>query len=281
MGGAAGIAPYHAVRARGVSGQVAVPGSPAAGGAAVTVYLVGAGPGDPELLTVRAARLVASAAVLIHDRLVSPEVLAMAPADALRIDVGKAVGNVPVPQDAINALLVEHGRRTDRVVRLKGGDPFVFGRGGEEAEALISAGIAFEVVPGVTSAVAAPAAAGVPVTMRHRAAAFTVVTGHDDRSGLGVDWEAHAATGATLVVLMGAGRIGTIAERLIAGGRDPATPVVAVRWATTPQQEELRTTLAEVGDAELRPPCTIVIGDVAALDLSGRASLSHPPSEPS
>jgi len=237
----------------------------------VTVYLVGAGPGDPELLTLRAARLLAMADVVIHDRLVSADVIALAPAGATRIDVGKTPGRPSTTQPEINELLVEHGRRADAVVRLKGGDPFVFGRGGEEAEALLAAGVAFEVVPGVTSAVAAPGAAGIPVTMRHRAPAFTVVTGHDDPSGIGVDWQAHAATGATLVVLMGAGTIDTIAARLMSGGLDPATPVAAVRWATTERQEELRTTLADIGGVELRSPCTIVIGDVAALDLSGRA----------
>lgn len=236
----------------------------------MTVYLVGAGPGDPELLTLRAARVLATADVVIHDRLVSPEIVGLAPADATRIDVGKAPGRAPISQRGINDLLVEHGRSASSVVRLKGGDPFVFGRGGEEAEALLAAGVPFEVVPGVTSAVAAPGAAGIPVTMRHRASAFTVVTGHDDPNGLGVDWEAHAATGATLVVMMGAGTIATIAERLIAGGLDPLTPVAAVRWATTDRQEEVRSTLGEIGGVELQPPCTIVIGDVAALDLSGR-----------
>lgn len=234
----------------------------------MTVYLVGAGPGDPELLTVRAARVLASADVVVHDRLTTAAILDLAPSNAVRIDVGKSAGHATMPQEAINALLVEHGHTGARVVRVKGGDPYVFGRGGEEAEALLAAGLSFEVVPGITSAIAVPMAAGVPVTMRNRALAFTVVTGHEDPSGAStVDWEAHAATGATLVILMGVGRIATIAKRLIVGGLNPDTPVAAIRWGCTDQQQVTRTTLAEVGHAELAAPTTIVIGDVAALDL--------------
>ncbi len=234
----------------------------------MTVFLVGAGPGDPELLTVRAARILASADVVVHDRLTTSAILDLAPPDALRIDVGKSAGHAVMPQEAINALLVEHGHTGVNVVRVKGGDPYVFGRGGEEAEALLAAGLSFEVVPGITSAIAVPMAAGVPVTMRNRALAFTVVTGHEDPSGLStVDWEAHAATGATLEILMGVGRIATIAKRLIVGGLEPDTPVAAVRWGCTDQQQVTRTTLSEVGHAELAAPTTIVIGEVAALDL--------------
>ncbi len=144
----------------------------------------------------------------------------------------------------------------------------MFGRGGEEAAALLAAGVPFEVVPGISSALAAPMAAGVPLTMRSRASSFTVLTGHDDpESPQGVDWEAHARTGATLVVLMGAGRIGAIAKRLLVGGLDADTPVVAVHWACTEREQVLRTTLSEIGHAEVAAPCTFVIGDVAGLDL--------------
>jgi uroporphyrin-III C-methyltransferase len=234
----------------------------------MTVHLVGAGPGDPDLLTVRAARLIAAADVLVHDRLTTTAILDLAPPSALRINVGKSAGHAVMPQHDINRLLIEHGRTGACVVRLKGGDPYVFGRGGEEAEELHAAGVAFEVVPGISSALAAPMAAGVPVTMRHHALAFTVVTGHEDPTGNStVDWEAYAATGATLVILMGVGRIGIIAKRLMIGGLHPDTPVAAIRWACTEQQTVVRTTLAEVGHADLAAPTTIVIGAVAALDL--------------
>jgi len=234
----------------------------------VTVFLVGAGPGDPGLLTVRAAALLAEAEVLVHDRLIPPAILDLAPPTAVRIDVSKRAGHAVVPQAEINRLLVEHGQAGRRVVRLKGGDPFVFGRGGEECEALLAAGVPFEVVPGVSSAIAAPAAAGIPVTMRNQASAFTVVTGHVDPTGTStVDWEAHAATGATLVILMGVGQIASIAKRLIAAGRSPDTPVAVVHAATTSEQQVVRLTLAEVGHAELVAPSTIIVGDVAALDL--------------
>jgi uroporphyrin-III C-methyltransferase len=229
----------------------------------MTVHLVGAGPGDPELLTVRALRLLSAADVVLHDRLVSADTLALIRPGAVLIDVGKEAGGRAMPQAEINRLLVEHGRTGEVVVRLKGGDPYVFGRGGEEAQALLDAGIHVEVVPGISSAIAAATAAGVPVTMRNQALAFTVVTGHEDPNGsAAVDWEAHVATGATLVILMGAARIGVIAGRLLAAGMRPA-----VRAAFTPRQLVIRTTLAEVGDAGIESPSTIVIGEVAALDL--------------
>src|SRR3954449_10219182 len=179
------------------------------------VYLVGAGPGDPGLITVRGAKLLESADVVVYDYLSNPELLRHCP-KAEAIYVGKKAASHSMTQDQINALLVEHGRAGRRVVRRKGGDPFVFGRGGEECEALTAAGIPFEVVPGVSSAIAAPAAAGIPVTMRNQASAFTVVTGHVDPAGTStVDWEAHAATSATLVILMGVGHIASIAKRLM------------------------------------------------------------------
>ena len=168
----------------------------------IAVSLVGAGPGDPDLLTVKAARLLAAADVVVHDALVGDGVLAWSPPTAELIDVGKRPGR-PVPQELISTLLVQLARAGRRVVRLKGGDPFVFGRGGEEAQALLDAGVPFEVVPGITSAVAAPAAAGVPVTHRGVAAAFTVVTGHRRAGEPDVDWRSLAKVGGTVVVLMG------------------------------------------------------------------------------
>jgi uroporphyrinogen III methyltransferase/synthase len=231
--------------------------------------LVGAGPGDPGLLTRRGAEVLAGADVVVHDRLANVALLDLAPAAAERISVGKAPGRVELDQDGINALLVEHARAGRRVVRLKGGDPFVFGRGGEEAEALAAAGISFEVVPGVTSAIAAPAYAGIPVTHRGRSTHVTIVTGHEDpaKGHTDVDWEALARAGGTLVILMGATRIDDIAARLLAGGRAPDTPVAAIRNGTRTDQETVRATLATIGDAEVRAPSAIVVGEVAALDL--------------
>ncbi|HET9077316.1 MAG TPA: uroporphyrinogen-III C-methyltransferase [Acidimicrobiales bacterium] len=233
----------------------------------MTVYLVGAGPGDPGLMTVRAAQILAGAEVVVHDRLADARILSGAPAAARLIDVGKAPGG-PVRQEEINDLLVAEGRAGRSVVRLKGGDPFVFGRGGEEALALRAAGVPFEVVPGVTSAVAVPAYAGVPVTHRGLATSFTVVTGHSrhavDRE---TNWEALAAAGGSIVVLMGVTHRRRIAERLIAGGLDPATPVAAVHWGTRPEQVTVRVRLDQLADTPLDPPVTMVIGAVAGLDL--------------
>jgi uroporphyrinogen III methyltransferase/synthase len=235
----------------------------------VTVYLVGAGPGDPGLLTRRGADLLAVADVVVHDRLSATELLDLAPATAERIDVGKAPGRHRLSQDDINALLVERGAGGETVVRLKGGDPFVFARGSEEAHALAAAGIAYEVVPGITSALAVPAYAGIPVTQRFSSTSFTVVTGHEDPSrGDGtVDWDAIARTGGTLIVLMGVARWPRIAERLLAAGRDPDTPAAAVRWGTRPAQQTVRATLATLGDHDLASPSVIVVGAVAAEDL--------------
>jgi uroporphyrin-III C-methyltransferase len=241
----------------------------------VTVHLVGAGPGDPELLTVKAARLVASADVIVHDRLADPAIFALARPDAELIDVGKRPG-APTPQENINALLVHLGSQGLEVVRLKGGDPYVFGRGGEEADALISAGIPVDVVPGISSSIAVPAAAGIPVTHRNVSCAFTVITGHRETGGCsGTNWEALAKVGGTIVVLMGVAERATIAERLIAGGLSPTTPVAAVCWGTRPEQHTVRTTLGELGEAALESPSTIVIGAVAAFDFSSTAPLSQ------
>ena len=236
----------------------------------MTVHLVGAGPGDPGLLTVRGAELLGQADVVVYDRLASAALLQLAPASAERISVGKAPGRVEMSQDDINALLVDRGRSGATVVRLKGGDPFVFGRGGEEAEALAAAGVPFEVVPGITSAIGAPAYAGIPVTHRGLSTHFTVVTGHEDpaKGRTDVDWEALARAGGTLVILMGAGRVDEIARRLVAGGRPPETPVAAVRNGTRPDQRTIRATLATIGSVGVQAPSAIVVGDVAALDLS-------------
>ena len=237
----------------------------------MTVYLVGAGPGDPGLLTVRGAALLRRADVVVYDRLSVESLLELAPAGAERISVGKAPGRVTMPQEDINALLVELGDRYDTVVRLKGGDPFVFARGGEEAAALVAAGVPFEVVPGITSAIAVPAYAGIPVTLRHSSTSFTVVTGHEDPAAGDegtVDWGAVARVGGTIVILMGVARIGRIAEALITGGLDPSTPVAAVRWGTRPEQETVRATLGTIGAQPLATPSVIVIGEVAAEDLS-------------
>ena len=235
----------------------------------MTVYLVGAGPGDPGLITRRGAEVLARADVVVYDRLVAPSLLELAPARARRVDVGKTPGEDTARRQAhINAVLVEEGAAGRTVVRLKGGDPFVLGRGGEEALALREAGVAFEVVPGVTSAFAAPAYAGVPVTHRGLATSVTVVTGNvvDPVAG-GVDWASLARAGGTIVVLMGIERRAEIAARLIDGGRDPDTPVVVVERGSLPAQHTVRTTLAALGAQPLDAPGTIVVGAVAGLEL--------------
>jgi uroporphyrin-III C-methyltransferase len=234
----------------------------------IPVALVGAGPGDPDLLTLRAARLLAQAEVVVHDALVGDGVMALVPSTAERIDVGKRPGR-PTPQEMISALLVELGRQGKRVVRLKGGDPFVFGRGGEEAQALAAAGVPFEVVPGVSSAVAAPAAAGIPVTHRGVAAAFTVVTGHRRAGEPDVDWRSLARVGGTIVILMGVSQRARIASELMAGGLGADTPVAAVESATTGKQVVGRCPLGELATADVRSPAVIVVGAVAAFDLTG------------
>lgn len=235
----------------------------------MTVALVGAGPGDPGLLTLRGAELLRSAEVVVYDRLVARELLDLVPDGAELVDVGKGPGQSGMQAD-INELLVDRGRCGLRVVRLKGGDPFVFGRGGEEAEALRRAGVDVEVVPGVTSAFAAPAAAGIPVTYRTVSASVTVVTGHEgEPPPHGVDWDLLGRLDGTLVVLMGMAARATIAERLMASGRDGATPVAVIHWGTTDRQEVARTTLAGLAAVDLPAPSTIVIGAAAGLDVTG------------
>jgi len=235
------------------------------------VSLVGAGPGDPELLTLKGLRRLRAADVVIYDALVNEELLAECRADAELIYAGKRAGQHCRSQDSINILLVERARVGLQVVRLKGGDPFVFGRGGEEAEALQAAGIAWEVVPGVTSAIGAPAYAGIPITHRAGASSVAFVTGHEDpsKAETRIDWRALAEGIDTLVFLMGIGRLKYIAEQLIAHGRPDDTPAAVIRWGTTPQQETVTGTLAtiaaEVERAGLTPPATLVVGEVVRL----------------
>ena len=234
----------------------------------MTVHLVGAGPGDPDLLTMRAVSLLARADVIVHDRLVDHRILAAVAPWAEVVDVGKAPGSPRNHQDEINAVLVDRGRRFDTVVRLKGGDPFVFGRGGEEAEHLRAHGIAVEVVPGVSSSVAAPAAAGIPVTMRGVSSGVTIVTAHQDpENDRHLDWSALARSGTTLVILMGAARARSIATRLISGGMSPGTPVAVVTRATCVDQRVERSTLDDLGLRRIANPSVIVIGEVAARDV--------------
>jgi len=234
-----------------------------------TVYLVGAGPGDPGLLTVRGLEVLRQADVVIYDRLVNPVLLDEAPAGAARIFVGKRTEVHSLPQEQINALMIAHARRGRSVVRLKGGDPFVFGRGGEEAEALAKAGVPFEIVPGVSAAVAVPAYAGIPLTHRGLSSSFVVVTGHEDagKNAPAVDWERLATAVDTLVVLMGARALPRIVAGLLAGGRAPETPVALVRWGTTEAQATITGTLADILDraAAIQPPVVAVIGDVVRL----------------
>lgn len=243
-------------------------GPPAEAG---TVHLVGGGPGDPGLLSLRAAQLLRTATVVAHDRLSPPEALALCRVEARRVHVGKLPDRHALTQDEINDLLVREAGAGEAVVRLKGGDPFVLGRGSEEAQACRDAGVPFEVVPGVTSAIAGPAYAGVPVTHRGLAPAFAVVTGHEDptKDDTQVDWSALAAFPGTLVLLMGVGRIGRIAAALVAAGRDGSTPVAVSQWASTPRQRtvlaSLDTVEQAIAEAGLTSPAVIVVGDVAAL----------------
>ena len=234
------------------------------------VHLVGAGPGDPGLITARGLELLRVADVVVHDRLIGAELLTEARTDVLLVDVGKGPGHAPYTQEEINGLLVEHASRGRTVVRLKGGDPFVFGRGSEEAEACREAGIEVYLVPGISSAIAGPAAAGIPVTARGIARSFTVVTGQTS------DGDCEAISQAdTLVLLMGRANLATLAAQLIADGRDPSTPAACIQSATTPEQRVTRATLATIAEAAdrdgLESPVVTVIGAVAALDVGGEA----------
>ncbi|MCG0238779.1 MAG: uroporphyrinogen-III C-methyltransferase [Firmicutes bacterium] len=232
------------------------------------VYLVGAGPGDPELITVKGLRCLQAADVVVYDRLVAPGLLEWARSDAERIYVGKSRGVKAMPQEAINRLLVERARQGKVVCRLKGGDPFVYGRGGEEAMALQAAGIPFVVVPGVTAAVAAPAAAGIPVTHRKVSASVAVVSGHDTSPTADVPWAVLARMG-TVVCLMPLSQLEGLAERLLEAGFGPDTPAVAIERATLPEQRVVEAPLGElaaaVRRAGLEPPTTVVVGEVVRL----------------
>lgn len=231
----------------------------------MTVYLVGAGPGAADLLSVRALRILQRADVVVHDRLVGSEILELIPGSAEVHDVGKIPGGAD-NQTSINELLVDRGRTGRVVVRLKGGDPFVFGRGGEEVTALSAAGIDCEVVPGITSALAAPLAAGIPVTHRGASCGVVVVTAR----GCARDPELArlAAAGLTIVILMGVARRAAIASQLLDGGLDPATPVAVVERASTPEQRVQRATLSDLAAMSVASPAVIVVGAVAALDLT-------------
>lgn len=234
----------------------------------MTVYLVGAGPGDPGLITVKGARMLGQADVVVHDRLVSGELLDLAPPGAEVISAAKLPRKPTLTQSEINELLITKGQAGLTVVRLKGGDPCVFARGGEEAAALSAAGVDFEIVPGVTSAIAAASYAGIPVTLRHKALSFTAVTGHEDpSSGLTVDWEAIARVGGTIAILMGAGRAAGIRDRLLAAGLASDTPAAYVHWATYRHQQTWRGTLSDLGRDAVPSPSVIIIGAVAEQDL--------------
>jgi uroporphyrinogen III methyltransferase/synthase len=235
------------------------------------VYLVGAGPGDPELITLKAARCLAEADVVIYDRLVDNRLLEEATAKAELIYVGKKAGHHTLKQPEINQLLVNKAKEGKIVVRLKGGDPFLLGRGGEEAEALAENNIPFEVVPGVTSATAVPAYAGIPVTHRSFASSFAVITGHEDpaKGDSSIAWDKLATGVDTLVFLMGMGNLAQIADELIKNGRSPSTPVAIIREGTTPRQQTLVGTIADIAakaaKSGIESPALIVIGDVVRL----------------
>jgi len=240
---------------------------PKGAAAAGRVWLVGAGPGDPDLLTLKAARVLAQAQVVVHDGLVSDDILAMAPADARLINVAKRKSRHTLPQDDINRLLVALADQGLNVVRLKGGDPFVFGRGGEELLACREAGVACDVVPGVTAALAASASAGAPLTHRTAAQAVTFVTGHAAHGDPDLDWAALARPNQTVVIYMGLSTAPLIAGRLIAAGRDGATPALIVVNASRPDEARITTTLAGLSAAAegLKGPALLMVGEAMAL----------------
>jgi uroporphyrin-III C-methyltransferase len=248
------------------------------------VWLVGAGPGDPELITVRGARVVAGADVVVYDRLVAPALLDLAPVDAERIYVGKEPGRAAMSQAAIGELLVTEALAGREVVRLKGGDPFVFGRGGEELQACVEARIEVEVVPGITSAVAAPAAAGIPVTHRGLARSFAVVTGSTAHADDTVDLARVAMATDTLIVLMAAGKLAETCSTLVAAGRPPHEPAAIVQWATTAEERWVVGTLADLPararTAAIGPPATLVVGEVAALAIRSTAHAARDATTP-
>ncbi|HLY03986.1 MAG TPA: uroporphyrinogen-III C-methyltransferase [Candidatus Cybelea sp.] len=240
------------------------------------MFLVGAGPGDPGLLTLRAAEVLESAEVLLYDALASDPIVALAPPSCERIYVGKRAGDHAMPQEEIERLAIERAQAGSRVVRLKGGDPFIFGRGGEEAQALAASGVPFEIVPGVSSAYAAPAYAGIPVTHRDWAASFTVATGHEGpgKAVSSLDWAKLADPRRTLVLLMAIANLREIANQLIAHGLSPQTPVAVVQDGTRPSQRtvlgRLDSIAADVAAAKIGAPAVVVIGGVAALSTQLR-----------
>jgi uroporphyrinogen III methyltransferase / synthase len=235
------------------------------------VFLVGAGPGHPGLLTLRAVECLAQADLVVYDRLVPPRLLNHAPADAERLCVADLPGGHAERYPHVQNVLIEAARAGKRVVRLKGGDPFLFGRGGEEAEALRQAGIAFEVVPGVTAALAAGAFAGIPLTQRFHASAVALVTGHEDpaKPENGVDWAALARFPGTLAIYMGITRLGPIVQALLENGKAPDTPAAVIRWAATGAQETVESSLADlpkkVAEEGLKPPAVVIVGPVVQL----------------
>lgn len=237
---------------------------------ATDVYLVGAGPGDPDLLTVKAARLIREAEVVIFDRLVAPEIMRMTNPRAIRVSVGKESKRHPVPQQNINELLIEYARKGLKTVRLKGGDPFIFGRGSEEALALRAAGFSCEVVPGITAAQGCSASTGIPLTHRGLATGVRYVTGHCRNDlPLDLDWHGLADSETTLVVYMGAANIREISERLMQCGLSGSTPVLAVNNGTTPRERQLTANLASIAGeaetAEFKGPLLFIIGRVVSL----------------
>ncbi len=237
-----------------------------------TVQIVGAGPGDPDLLTLKAAKALSNADVVIHDRLVKTEILRLCPEGCRLIDAGKSAGRHTMTQDAINESLLHFARSGFRVVRLKGGDPFVFGRGGEEAQTLARAGVRYEIVPGVSSAVAAPAYAGIPVTHRDLASSFTVVTAHEDprKPETRVDYAHLAKSNGTLVFLMGARAIGRISAALMENGMSKDTPTAIIENGTMRGQSTHRATLGEAGSLaqreEVSSPAVFLVGPVAGIE---------------
>jgi len=235
------------------------------------VYLVGAGPGDPELLTLKALRILRRADVVLYDRLVAKEILELIPEGAEKVYVGKRPGKHSVPQDRISEILADEAQKGRIVVRLKGGDPFLFGRGGEEAQELHRRGIPFEVVPGVSSALAVPLYAGIPLTHRRHSSSVAIVTGHEDpgKPESRVKWERLATSVDTIVVLMGMERLRAILERLAEGGRSPDTEVAVIEWGTTRRQRTTVGTLRDIAEKAdergVRPPAIVVVGDVVGL----------------
>jgi len=234
-----------------------------------TVYLVGGGPGNPELLTLRAAKLIAGADILVYDNLIGQDILALVPAGTQRIYVGKQAGNHTLPQEEINALLVRLARSGKNVVRLKGGDPFIFGRGGEEIEELRQHGVPFEVIPGVTAASGMAAYAGIPLTHRDHAQSCIFVTGHLQDGSVDLDWPALSRPRQTIVIYMGIGALPEICRQLMIHGLAASTPAAVVQNATLPRQRVVAGTLATLPDAVaaagIVPPALIVIGDVVQL----------------